>query len=111
MILHRLGHALGIVFYDGPIYIDSSYFIGFKSSPNGTFAAGAFGFNPRNKFSSSVVSNVTNIRFGFVDKVCSILLTILANLPDSVFQTRCPFADSGDQDQTLCTFSDKRLFL
>ena len=60
-----------MVFYDGPIYIEKTWFNGFQSVQD-QYAAGALGFNPKNKFTSSIASNVTDLRFGFVDKVsCS----------------------------------------
>ena len=63
-----MNHFLGVVFYDGPIYIEKTWFNGFETVAE-EYAGAALGFNPRNKFTSSIVSNVTDLRFGFIDKV------------------------------------------
>lgn len=62
-----LGQVLGTVLHDGPTYFDSCWFTGFYT--NGDYIAAAIGFAPKNKFHSSVVSSVSDMRFGFVDGV------------------------------------------
>ena len=48
--------------------IDKVWFNGFENV-EGEFLAGALGFATQNKVSSSIASNTTDLRFGFVDKV------------------------------------------
>ena len=67
-----LPHYLGIVFYDGPVYITETSFFGFNNDDNKTFIGGALGFKPKNIASSSAASTVTDLRFGFSDKVSTV---------------------------------------
>ena len=48
--------------------IDQVWFNGFESV-EGKYVAGALGFAPKSKVSSSIASNTTDLRFGFIDKV------------------------------------------
>ena len=64
---------LGAVFRDGPVYLDGVWFNGFENNVEGKWVAGALGFAPKTKVSSSVVSTTGDLRFGFVDKVCELL--------------------------------------
>ncbi|KAL4232333.1 hypothetical protein ACF0H5_009904 [Mactra antiquata] len=62
-----LGQYLGVVFHDGPTYFQNCWFNGFNS--NGSYISGALGFAPKKKFHSSIVSSVTDMRFGFIDGI------------------------------------------
>ena len=68
LFIYRIGHYFGIIFYDGPVFIDRSWFNGFTSVAD-KYAAGALGFVPKKTFHDAYASNVTDLRFGFVDKV------------------------------------------
>ena len=68
MVFYRVKHYFGVVHYDGPIYIDQTWFNGFQTVAN-QYVGGALGFNPNKDFHDAYSSNVTDIRFGFVDKV------------------------------------------
>ncbi|XP_053383836.1 cell surface hyaluronidase-like [Mercenaria mercenaria] len=59
------GQILGTVFHDGPTYFKSCWFTGFDNDD--TYISGAIGFAPKQKSESSVVSSVSDMRFGFID--------------------------------------------
>ena len=66
-LFYSLRHYFGIIHYDGPIYIDQTWFNGFETTDK--YIGGALGFQPHKTFGEAFSSNATDIRFGFVDKV------------------------------------------
>ena len=56
-----------MAFYDGPVYVQNVWFNGFKEDR--TYKASAISFKLHNEFSSSAVSGVSNIQFGYSDGV------------------------------------------
>ncbi|VDI23214.1 cell migration-inducing and hyaluronan-binding protein [Mytilus galloprovincialis] len=55
----------GFIFYDGPVYAESIWFDKFTLTTN--YTSGALTFLRNNLFSSSSVSHVMDIKYGFVD--------------------------------------------
>ncbi|XP_063436803.1 uncharacterized protein LOC134718239 [Mytilus trossulus] len=55
----------GFIFYDGPVYAESIWFD--KFTPTTNYTSGALSFLRNNRFSSSSVSHVMDIKYGFVD--------------------------------------------
>lgn len=68
---------IGFVIWLGPILADQVWFDGFKSVP-GLHVAGAIGFFRKTDYPYSAVNNVTDMRFGFADKVSAITCTVLS---------------------------------
>ncbi|XP_076070514.1 cell surface hyaluronidase CEMIP2-like isoform X1 [Mytilus galloprovincialis] len=55
----------GFVIYEGPVYLDSVWFD--KFTPTENYTMGAISFKKHNKFTSSPVSAVSNLKFGYSD--------------------------------------------